>query len=89
MLLPYSLDVKCLCLPELIAGKMEAVLIRNWKQQVKAEIGSTREGMSVRACNVSRMNAQLGWHHRCGKGVNQRSLSPIPWRDADADWQDS
>jgi predicted nucleotidyltransferase component of viral defense system len=35
LLLPYSFYVKCFCLPDLFAGKMHAVLFRQWQQRVK------------------------------------------------------
>ena len=35
LLQPYSFYVKCFCLPDLFAGKMHAVLFRQWKQRVK------------------------------------------------------
>lgn len=34
-LLPYSLYVKCFCLPDLLAGKMDTLLIRQWVHQLK------------------------------------------------------
>jgi predicted nucleotidyltransferase component of viral defense system len=35
LLQPYSFYVKCFCLPDLFAGKMHAVLFRQWQQRVK------------------------------------------------------
>jgi hypothetical protein len=35
LLQPYSFYVKCFCLPDLLAGKMHAVLFRQWQQRVK------------------------------------------------------
>ena len=35
LLLPYSFYVKCFSLPDLFAGKMHAVLFRQWQQRVK------------------------------------------------------
>jgi predicted nucleotidyltransferase component of viral defense system len=35
LLLPYSFYVKCFCLPDLFAGKMHAVLFRQWQHRVK------------------------------------------------------
>ncbi|MCP9911749.1 nucleotidyl transferase AbiEii/AbiGii toxin family protein [Cyanobium sp. BA20m-p-22] len=35
LLLPYSFYVKCFALPDLFAGKMHAVLFRQWQQRVK------------------------------------------------------
>lgn len=35
LLQPYSLYVKCFSLPDLFAGKMHAVLFRQWQQRVK------------------------------------------------------
>ena len=35
LLQPYSCYVKCFCLPDLFAGKMHAVLFRQWEQRVK------------------------------------------------------
>jgi predicted nucleotidyltransferase component of viral defense system len=35
LLQPYSFYVKCFCLPDLFAGKLHAVLFRQWQQRVK------------------------------------------------------
>jgi hypothetical protein len=35
LLQPYSCYVKCFCLPDLFAGKMHAVLFRQWQKRVK------------------------------------------------------
>lgn len=35
LLQPFSFYVKCFCLPDLFAGKMHAVLFRQWQQRVK------------------------------------------------------
>ena len=35
LLQPFSFYVKCFCLPDLFAGKMHALLFRNWKTRVK------------------------------------------------------
>jgi len=35
LLQPYSFYVKCFCLPDLFAGKMHAVLFRQWQKRVK------------------------------------------------------
>jgi predicted nucleotidyltransferase component of viral defense system len=35
LLQPYSVYVKCFCLPDLFAGKMHAVLFRQWQKRVK------------------------------------------------------
>ncbi len=35
LLRPFSFYVKCFALPDLFAGKMHALLFRNWKQRVK------------------------------------------------------
>lgn len=35
LLQPYSLHVKCFSLPDLFAGKLHAVLFRQWQQRVK------------------------------------------------------
>ena len=35
LLQPYSFMVRCFTLPDLFAGKMHALLFRNWKQRVK------------------------------------------------------
>lgn len=35
LLLPFSFYVKCFTLPDLFAGKMHALLFRNWQQRVK------------------------------------------------------
>lgn len=35
LLQPYSLMVRCFALPDLFAGKMHALLFRNWKNRVK------------------------------------------------------
>ena len=35
LLMPYSFYVKCFALPDLFAGKMHAVLFRQWQQRVK------------------------------------------------------
>lgn len=35
LLKPFSFYVKCFTLPDLFAGKMHALLFRNWKQRVK------------------------------------------------------
>lgn len=35
LLKPFSFYVKCVCLPDLFAGKMSALLFRKWKQRVK------------------------------------------------------
>jgi hypothetical protein len=35
LLQPYSFYVKCFCMPDLFAGKMHAVLFRQWQQRVK------------------------------------------------------
>jgi hypothetical protein len=32
---PFSSMVRCVCLPDLFAGKMHALLLRNWKTRVK------------------------------------------------------
>jgi hypothetical protein len=35
LLQPFACYVKCFCLPDLFAGKMHAVLFRQWQQRVK------------------------------------------------------
>lgn len=56
LLLPFSFMVKCYTLPDLFAGKMHAMLFRNWKNRVKGRDWYDFEW-------YVRYNVSLGFEH--------------------------
>lgn len=69
LLQPYSFYVKCFCLPDLFAGKMHAVLFRQWQQRVKGRDWFdlewyVREGIPLHLENLAERARQSGhWPH--------------------------
>jgi predicted nucleotidyltransferase component of viral defense system len=65
LLQPYSFYVKCFCLPDLFAGKMHAVLFRQWQHRVKGRDWFdlewyVRQGIPVRLEHLAERARQSG-----------------------------
>lgn len=72
MTLPFSFRVRCLTLPDLFAGKMHALVFRQWKTRVKGRDWYDFEW-------YVRRNIPLNWshlHHRILEFTGQDMLRP-------------
>lgn len=79
LLLPFSFMVKCYTLPDLFAGKMHALLFRNWKNRVKGRDWYDFEWYVRNAI-------PLGFNHflqRAGQthGYSEATLTPQIFRE--------
>ena len=79
LLLPFSFMVRCYTLPDLFAGKMHALLFRNWKNRVKGRDWYDFEW-------YVRNNVSLGFEHflqRAGQthGFTQETLTPDVFKE--------
>jgi len=79
LLLPFSFMVKCYTLPDLFAGKMHALLFRNWKNRVKGRDWYDFEWYVRNAI-------PLGFNHfllRAGQthGYTEETLTPQIFRE--------
>lgn len=79
LLMPFSFMVRCYTLPDLFAGKMHALLFRNWKNRVKGRDWYDFEW-------YIRNNVPLGFNHflqRAGQthGFTEETLTPQIFRE--------
>jgi hypothetical protein len=71
LLQPYSFFVKCFALPDLFAGKMHALLFRQWKNRVKG-----RDWFDFEWC--VRQGCPLNLAHFAERARQSADLSEVP-----------